>query len=119
MPHMERLGQHPKQAVIDRARSYIRANPRFRMPELAAYCRISESGLYAAFRAVTGHTPVEEKHRIQIELATGMLEATDLSVEEISDRLGFSSPAYFRAVLRKSVGKAPRDIRRAAQKEQI
>ena len=119
MPQMERLGQHPKQAVIDRARSYIRANPRFRMPELAAYCRMSESGLYAAFRDVTGHTPVEEKHRIQIELATSLLEATDLSVEEISDRLGFSSPAYFRAVLWKNGGKSPRDIRRAAQKGQI
>ncbi len=119
MPHMESLGRHPKQAVIDRARSYIRANPRFRMPALAAYCRTSESGLYAAFRAVTGRTPVEEKHRIQVELATGLLEATDLSVEEISDRVGFSSPAYFRAVLHRICGKTPRDIRRAAQKEQI
>ena len=62
---------------------------------------------------------MEEKHRIQIELATSLLEATDLSVEEISDRLGFSSPAYFRAVLRKNGGKSPRDIRRAAQKGQI
>lgn len=119
MPQMERLGQHPKQAVIDRARSYIRAHTQFRMPELAAYCRVSESGLYAAFREVTGRTPVEEKHRVQAELATRLLETTDLSVEEISDRLGFSSPTYFRAVLRQACGKTPRDIRRTAQKKQI
>lgn len=116
LPRMETVeNRHPKSAVIDRARAYIYAHPRFAMRDLAAHCKISESGLYAAFKEVTGHTPVEEKHRIQVEKAVLLLTTTDLSVEEISFRLGFSSPAYFRRILRDARGVTPREIRRAAQ----
>lgn len=116
LPHMETVGsRHPKSEVIDRARAYIYAHPRFAMRDLAAHCKISESGLYAAFKEVTGRTPVEEKHRIQVEKAALLLTTTDLSVEEISFRLGFSSPAYFRRVLRDARGVTPREIRRTAQ----
>ncbi len=114
LPNMETVGdRHSKSAVIDRARAYICAHPRFTMRELAAHCHISESGLYAAFRAVAGRTPVEEKHRIQIEKAVLLLSTTDLSVEEISFRVGFSSPAYFRRILKEERGVTPREIRRA------
>ena len=54
------------------------------------------------------------KHRLQTEKAVTLLTATDLSVEEISSQLGFSSAAYFRRVLRQITGKTPREIRKTA-----
>ena len=38
-----------------------------------------------------------------------------MSIEEISDRLGFQSTAYFRKIMKEYKGKAPAEIRKAKQ----
>ncbi len=64
-------------------------------------------GLYAAFQAAVGRTPIQIKHKILVEEAVDLLTATDLSVEAVSSFLGFSSTAYFRKILRRETGKTP------------
>ena len=85
------------------------------MPELARHCRVSESGLYAAFRCVKGYTPVEAWHRVLVERAEVLLTSTDLSVEEISRRLGFCPASYFRKIVRRVTGSTPRELRARAR----
>lgn len=41
----------------------------FSVSDVARHCHISESAFYTIFKEVTGHTPTEEKHRIQAEKA--------------------------------------------------
>lgn len=101
--------------TIDRALAFMHAHTAYTVGDMAAHCGVSESGLYAAFQKHLGKTPMEVRHEILAEKAAELLSSTDLSVEEISDRLGFSSSSYFRKVLKKQTGQSPRAIRKHAQ----
>jgi len=79
---------------------------------LARLCCISESGFYAKFHAAVGKTPVAYCNAVRIRKAQSLLIGTDLTVEEISERLGFCSPAYFRRVFRELTGQLPKALRR-------
>ena len=113
-------GKMPTQAAtrsktVDRALHFMQTHDRYTARDIAADCGMSESGLYAAFKKHLGKTPNEMRHRLLVDRAVELLSTTDLSVEEISDRLGFSSSSYFRKVLKAETGCSPRDVRRRAQ----
>jgi AraC-like DNA-binding protein len=111
-PIMERQSARRAHAVVATALAYMEQLYELNIPELARHCRVSESGLFAAFRAEKESTPLACFHRLQAERAVRLLTSTDLSVEEIAFRLGFCSAAYFRRILHRTVGKTPREIRR-------
>ena len=113
LPLMHTGVSSSKQVAVDEAIAYMQDLKRLSVPELARHCRVSESGLYAAFRTVKGCTPVEMWHRMQTEKAVDMLLTTDLSIEEICEKLGFCSASYFRKILRTYTGKTPREIRKS------
>ena len=113
LPRMATADPDPRAAQIRQSVQYMEAHPRTPVPELARRCGMSESAYYALFRTVTGRTPGAMKQKLLAERAAALLTSTDLPVETISDRLGFSSAAYFRKVLHAQLGRAPRDIRRS------
>ena len=101
-----------KRVMLRRAERYIYEHPDMRVPLLARHCGMSESGLYAFFKAYAGETPVEMKNRILVKKASELLGTTDLSVEQIGERLGFSSVVHFRRIVRRATGKTPTQIRK-------
>ena len=111
LPVMRTTHTGAKERAVEQAISYMQSHNRIKVPELARICRMSESGLYAAFREARGCTPIEMWHRVQAERAVNLLVSTDLSVEEIVERLEFCSASYFRKILREVTGKTPREIR--------
>ena len=117
LPAMKPVERDPKKETVAAAREYIRTHTDFSVRELARHLGISESGVYALFRETLGRTPVEEKNRIRADRAMELLITTDLSVESVAERLGFSSAAYLRKVLWAVHGKTPREIRKNLTKE--
>lgn len=115
LPRMTAEAASPEKRLVRSALACMAARPDAPMPEIAAACRVSQSALYAAFRSQGDDTPVHARQRQQVERAVQLLHTTDLPVEEISARLGFSSAAYFRRVLRRVSGKTPREIRRESE----
>lgn len=111
---MERRGTSRAEGLVNRVRQIWAAHPTASVPEIAAACAVSESGIYAAFRQVCHATPIAEKHKIQCEEAILRLSTGDRSVEEIATETGFSSASYFRKVLKEVCGKRPKDFRRPA-----
>lgn len=101
-----------KSSIVNKAEEYMRKNVHSKAPDIAKYCGISQTGLYEAFKLVRGYTPVTAKHKIIIELACEMLVATDMSIEEISTKLGFGTAAYFRKIFFNETKKTPREIRK-------
>lgn len=76
--------------------------------ELSAIANMSESYFYSRFRSEVGMSPIEYKLRKCVDSAVLLLIGEEeLSIEEISDRLGFESAAYFRRVFRRFMGKSP------------
>ncbi|MBE6553088.1 MAG: helix-turn-helix transcriptional regulator [Ruminococcaceae bacterium] len=112
LPRMRETDHDPRRDLYAKARSYIHAHPDLRVSDLARHCGMSESGLYAFFRSYANTTPIAEKNRMLARRAIALLASTDLSVEEISDRVGFQSVAYFRKILRAETGKTPTELRR-------
>ena len=92
-------------------------NTDFLVSDLARAMRMSESGLFTFIREYGKTTPISLKNRIRTEKAIQLLTTTDLSVEEISSRLGFCSAVYFRKVFRKETGKTPTELRREYSSE--
>ena len=119
MPSMTQDRSDPKTAQLEKAKRYIASHLDFTVPELARHCGISESGLYAMFQVLAGTSPIEMKHRLQIERGVTLLCTTDLSVEEISTRLGFHSAGYFRRICKSQTGKTPTQLRKEGVKKSI
>ncbi len=92
---------------------YIESN--YNMPvtidTLAGLCHMSSSGLFKLFKSATGVTPISYKHNIMIQNALDLLMHTDMTVEEVSERVGFSSSNYFRKVFFDVTGKTPKEVR--------
>ena len=76
--------------------------------ELAASMRYLHQRYSMPFKQVTGQTPLEYRTRIRIESAKQMLESGELSIAEIGEKIGFSSPAHFSTVFKKLVGISPK-----------
>lgn len=112
---MEEDKNDSKQILLERAKEYISKNPDFKVPQLAKYCNMSESALYAFFRDFGKTSPIEMKNKIKVERAVLMLESTDDSIEKISESLGFSNSAYFRKTVKRYTGMTPMKIRKNAK----
>lgn len=108
-----------KSRLVEAAKLYWQQNPFASAAETARHLGVSESSLYAAFRSVCGCTLVDAKHNLLATAAVLLLLSTDLSIEAISEQLGFSSAAYFRKVFRDQMGTSPRDVRRQGESPRL
>ena len=93
----------------------MRADPHRAISDYAADCGISDSALYLYVRRTMGITPNHARQEVLCQKAIQLLETTNLSVEEICGKVGFSSSSYFRKVLKTIHGKTPLQIRKQAK----
>lgn len=111
---VEKLERCPEGAGDERVELIKRSilkNPTLSIPEIAKICNISEPYLYPIFKRVVGMTPNEYRQKALCERAIRLLSTTDMSVEEVSSSLGFSSSSYFRKVFFKHMGMTPREAK--------
>ena len=104
--------QERRAYIVQRAEEYMGENYHGKASEIARYCETSQTELYEAFKEIRGYTPVTAKHKIVVERAGEMLITTDMSIEEISAKLGFGNAAYFRKIFFGVTGKTPREFRK-------
>lgn len=87
-------------------------DPALSVNSLSEELGVSRAQLFRKVKAQTGITPVELLHRIRLQKAQQLLRRTDLSVSEIADSVGFSSPSYFAKCYKSLFGTAPTDDRK-------
>lgn len=104
---------NPALSAVLPAIEYIEQNynKSITVSHLASLCNYSEPHFYAAFKKATGVSPINYKHNVCIQHALYLLTQTDMPVEEVSWRSGFSSSNHFRNVFFKILGKSPKDVR--------
>lgn len=83
----------------------------FGVNELSSCMLISRSKLYRKVKKLTNFTASEFIRKIKLEKAKEMLHTTDLTVSEISYKVGFSSPSYFTKCFKNHYGMIPKDSR--------
>ena len=78
------------------------------LEDYAQMCYMSKYHFLRTFKQVTGETPLEYRMRMRIENAKDMLEEGTLTVSEIGEKLGFSTPAHFSDAFKKATGISPK-----------
>lgn len=106
----ERCGR--QYITVKKATELMRQDNSLSLAQVADGCKVSESTLYADFRSVTGDTPAMARQKIRAEIAVNLLTTSNLSVEDVSDRSGFSSSSYMRKIVRKFYGLTPNEIKK-------
>lgn len=89
----------------------VNAHRDLTLDEIAHQAAMSVRTLNRRFRAGTGQTPVQWVIGVRVRHAQQLLETSDLGVESIGRRVGFTSPANFREQFRRLTGVPPRRYR--------
>jgi LacI family transcriptional regulator len=87
-----------------------------RLKDFVRMTRLSRRTLERRVRNLLGRSPKEEITRVQLESAKRLLVDTNLPVETIADRCGFSQPKYFSQVFHARIGRPPALFRRNAKR---
>jgi len=95
--------------------SHNSASPTLR--ELAATAGISTNHFIRSFRQTHGTTPHQLVMARRCQRAMDLLRQPDLTVADVSDAAGYSSPAYFVASFRQQLGVTPGAYQRAVARK--
>jgi AraC-like DNA-binding protein len=83
--------------------------------DMADALGISPSSLSAKCRRYLGRSPQQAFTASKIERAEALLAQTDMSIQEVSDYLGFGDPFHFSKVFKRCAGVAPSHRRRTSR----
>lgn len=112
IPNLKQSRSISKQEVLlKKAKAYIKSNTACSVADIARHCYISEPYLYLIFKELSNSTPNDYRIKCKCIKGTEYLLTTDKTVEEISEKTGFSSAAHFRRALKKHTGLTPHEIR--------
>ena len=108
-----KAGEKPVPTVVERLKQYLEAHSRERITadslgRMFGYHPFYLNRLFHKYAHQTIHL---YQMQCRIRNACALLVTTDLSMKEIADNLGFSSPSHFSETFRKLRGVSPRDYR--------
>lgn len=104
---MDGINQKDKY-FLEKAKEMLEDNVNYSIGEIAQKCGISQSGFRSVFKKTYGISPIDYKINVRINKAKFLLQSTDMSVEEIADKLNFYDTAYFCKVFKKNTGCSPK-----------
>ena len=82
------------------------------LEQLATQAHMNKFYLAHVFKREYGVSPIHYLISLRIKESKYLLSETDLTMSQIAQILGFSSPSYFSQVFRKTQGTSPMDYRR-------
>ncbi|MEZ4360810.1 MAG: helix-turn-helix domain-containing protein [Kofleriaceae bacterium] len=123
------LDTHPSQAaymavhhltsddpVVRRAEAWIRAHlaEAFDIPTLARRVGVSARTLARRVAAAVGKSPLGFVQQLRVETAVHLLESTRMSLQQISEKVGYADANTLRRLLAREAQASPRELRRFA-----
>lgn len=100
--------------IVKKAVQMIRDNigQPYQVSDILERMLVSRTLLEQKFKQVLGRTPLGEIHRQKSDYARRLLLDTDLTIEAISEKCGFSSAMRLTTFFKKNVGMPPSEYRR-------
>lgn len=100
--------------LVARAEEWMQRHLRepFAIDDVAREVGASQRNLIRRFRRAHGIPPVAFLQELRIETARHLLETTDLSFDQVVERVGYRDPASFRKLFRARTALSPREYRR-------
>lgn len=102
--------------TVRRAENWIQRHlaEDFAIDQLARGAGTSPRTLARRLHAVCGLSPIGFVQRLRVETAVRLLETTRLSLAEVAPRVGYRDAATLRRLVRREIGRTPRELRRRA-----
>lgn len=105
-----------EQEFMDRVTKVINKhldNPKFNVSLFAQEMCIARTKLFIKLKAITGITPNELILTSRLKRAADyLINQPDMSIAEISEKVGFNSPRYFSKCFKKVYSIAPMEYRK-------
>lgn len=101
-------------SVVTKAQFYLNQNLQSKIDfkELARHHAVSYRTFLRRFVEATGESPIKYLQKIRIEAAKSLLETSDLNLESIMERVGYSDPASFSQLFKRTTHLTPIAYRR-------
>lgn len=111
---MEAMPQNSYGRTIQQAMEYLQSHyqENLKLAALANHVHMNESYLSTIFKKSTGYSFTDVLNKTRIDAAKKLLATTEISVNLISERVGFSSWSYFSRVFKKTVHMTPAEYRK-------
>ena len=84
----------------------------YTLDDYAKMCNLSKFHFLRIFKEISGSSPLEYRNKIRLDHAKELLEDTNIPVNEICRRLGYSSDAYFCDTFKSKIGITPSQYRK-------
>lgn len=91
------------------ARHFTVGNP---VEEVVKQSRLPERSFKRRFTAATGYAPLQYVQHVRVQEAKRRLERTEEAIDEISWKVGYEDPAFFRRLFKRLTGITPGAYRR-------
>jgi LacI family transcriptional regulator len=103
--------------AVAKALQYIRrhASANIRVTDILRHIDLSRRALEHRFAKWVGHTPHEEIQRVRMNRVKELLRDTELTLQQIAERMGFEHPEYLGAAFKREVGVSPGEYRKSHQ----
>ena len=104
---------HPERENFERIAGAVQHmnkfyNSNFSLEDYANMCAVSKYHFLRIFEKIVGYTPIEYRNNIRMQHAAEMLLEEKMSVEEISNTVGYSSASYFSSAFKQKYKLSPK-----------
>ena len=113
-PRLEKACSTTEEVICEKLLLLIKENPFKSIPEYSKMLNASQSLLFKYTKKYLAKTPNRLRQEVLCERAKELLCTTNYTIEQICDKLQFSSSAYFRKVFYSVYHKSPTSIRKEA-----
>lgn len=114
----DKLKQNSKErhdALVDQIEAYVQehyGDLNLSMNDISDHVNMSAAYLGRLFKQVTGITFIEYLTKFRLKEACNLLTSTNMTVNDISDRVGFTNCSYFYIIFKKNMECTPNQYRR-------
>ncbi len=95
--------------MLENAIDYVEKNyaANFKVSELARVCHMSETHFRRIFQEKMNMTPVEYVNFVRVKKACELIDKTDISMEDVAEKVGFITPSTFNRNFKRIIGTSP------------
>lgn len=112
---LRRNSKERHEVLIGQVEAFVEANYgdiNLSMNQISDHVKMSAAYLGRLFKQVTGITFIEYLTKFRLKKACHLLRNTDLTVNDISDQVGFTNSSYFYIIFKKNMECTPNQYRR-------
>ncbi|MBR2611755.1 MAG: helix-turn-helix transcriptional regulator [Clostridia bacterium] len=108
------LASASKYRTIAPAIQLLESNPLcdISVARMSKLCHMSEGSFRKLFTEYSGSSPIAYRIDVKLQMAKKMLDNSDMTIDQISEALDFSSGAYFCKLFKKRTGLTPKQYKK-------